>query len=144
MIVTDLSTPRRKGPKIVEQSPAAKSELTQSLMTLKPPTIVEEVCSSSHQAVYQIAGAVTSGMVIAECITVRHRKPYCQPIAASAQQLSDLIHRRQQLVDIQVAEKNRLARASTIVQADIEDHLNQLEQRIEIHRTPCGGKLGGR
>jgi transposase len=52
-------------------------------------------------------------------------------IAASAQQLSDLIHRRQQLVDIQVAEKNRLTRAAKIVQADIEEHLKQLEQRIE-------------
>ncbi|MGA7934675.1 MAG: IS110 family transposase [Kovacikia sp.] len=52
-------------------------------------------------------------------------------IAASAQQLSDLMHRRQQLVEIQVAEKNRLSRASKIVQADIEDHLKQLEHRIE-------------
>lgn len=52
-------------------------------------------------------------------------------IVASAQQLSDLVHRRQQLVEIQVAEKNRLARASKVVQADIEDHLKQLEQRIE-------------
>jgi transposase len=52
-------------------------------------------------------------------------------IAASAQQLSDLIHRRQQLVDIQVAEKNRLSRASKVVQADIEEHLKQLEQRIK-------------
>jgi transposase len=52
-------------------------------------------------------------------------------VAASAQQLSDLIHRRQQLVDIQVAEKNRLTRASTTVQADIEDHLKQLEERIK-------------
>lgn len=52
-------------------------------------------------------------------------------IAASAQQLSDLMHRRQQLVDIQVAEKNRLSRASKLVQADIEDHLKHLQQRIE-------------
>ena len=52
-------------------------------------------------------------------------------IAASAQQLSDLMHRRQQLVDIQVAEKNRLSRASKTVQADIEEHLQQLEQRLE-------------
>jgi transposase len=52
-------------------------------------------------------------------------------IAASAQELSDLMHRRQQLVAIQVAEKNRLTRASTAVRADIEDHLKQLEQRIE-------------
>lgn len=52
-------------------------------------------------------------------------------IAASAQQLSDMVHRRQQLVEIQVAEKNRLARASKVVQADIEDHLKQLEHRIE-------------
>jgi len=52
-------------------------------------------------------------------------------IAASAQQLSDLMHRSQQLVEIQVAEKNRLARASKTIQADIEDHLKQLEQRLE-------------
>lgn len=52
-------------------------------------------------------------------------------IATSAQQLSDLIHRRQQLVDIQVAEKNRLSRASKVVQADIEAHLKQLEQHLE-------------
>lgn len=55
-----------------------------------------------------------------------------QPIIApSAQQLSDLVHRRQQLVEIQVAEKNRLTRASKVVQADIEAHLKQLEHRIE-------------
>lgn len=52
-------------------------------------------------------------------------------IAAAAQQLSDLMHRRQQLVEIQVAEKNRLSRASKTVQADIEDHLKQLAQRLE-------------
>lgn len=55
-----------------------------------------------------------------------------QPVlAAAAQQLSDLMHRRQQLVEIQVAEKNRLSRASNTVQADIEDHLKQLAQRLE-------------
>jgi transposase len=52
-------------------------------------------------------------------------------IDACAQQLSDLMHRRQQLVDIQVAEKNRLSRASIAIQADIKDHLEQLKQRIE-------------
>lgn len=60
-----------------------------------------------------------------------------QPLnTASAQQLSDLVHRRQQLVEIQVAEKNRLTRAATVVQADIEDHLKQLEQRIESLNQP--------
>lgn len=52
-------------------------------------------------------------------------------ISASAQELRDLMHRRQQLVGIQVAEKNRLARASQSVRADIEDHLKQLEQRLD-------------
>lgn len=52
-------------------------------------------------------------------------------ITATAQQLSDLMHRRQQLVDIQVAEKNRLTRASKTIRADIEDHLKQLEHRLE-------------
>lgn len=55
-----------------------------------------------------------------------------QPMVTTAgQQLSDLMHRRQQLIEIQVAEKNRLSQASTIVQSDIKDHLKQLEQRIQ-------------
>jgi transposase len=53
------------------------------------------------------------------------------PIETTAQQLSELMHRRQQLVEIQVAEKNRLARASELIRADIEEHLQQLGQRIE-------------
>ena len=51
-------------------------------------------------------------------------------IAASAQPLSDLTHCRQQLVDMQVAEKNRPSRASSVVQADIEAQLQQIEDRI--------------
>lgn len=55
-----------------------------------------------------------------------------QPMLAPvAQQWSDLMHPRQQWVEIQVAEKNRLSRAATTVRADIEDHLKQLDQRIE-------------
>jgi transposase len=52
-------------------------------------------------------------------------------IAAAAQQLSDLMHRRQQLVEMQVAEKNRLSRASKTVQTDLAEQLQQLEHRIE-------------
>ncbi|UBF23765.1 IS110 family transposase [Kovacikia minuta CCNUW1] len=52
-------------------------------------------------------------------------------VAPIAQQLSDLMHRRQQLVEIQVAEKNRLARASQTVQPDIEEHLKHLAQRLD-------------
>lgn len=51
--------------------------------------------------------------------------------SASAQHLSELMHRRRQLVDIQVAEKNRLTQASQTIRADIPEHLQQLEQRIE-------------
>lgn len=53
------------------------------------------------------------------------------PVSATAQHLSDLTHRRQQLVEIQVAEKNRLSQAPSTVKADIEEHLQQLEQRIK-------------
>jgi transposase len=53
------------------------------------------------------------------------------PLAESAQQLSELMHRCGQLVEMQVAEKNRLARAAQSVRADIEDHLKQLEQRLD-------------
>ena len=55
-----------------------------------------------------------------------------QPIVApGAQQLSDLVRRRQQLVEMQVAEKNQLARATEVVQSDIKAHIEQIQQRIE-------------
>lgn len=55
-----------------------------------------------------------------------------QPIVAPhAQQLSDLVRRRQQLVAMQVAEKNRLNRASQAVLSDIKDHIEQMQKRIE-------------
>jgi len=60
-------------------------------------------------------------------------QPRTQPmVAASAQQLSDLVRRRQQWVEMQVAEKNRLSRASASVQTDIKAHIEQVQQRIEV------------
>jgi transposase len=53
------------------------------------------------------------------------------PIAATAQELSALVRRRQQLVALQVAEKNRLTRATAPVKADIQEHLAHLQQRLE-------------
>jgi transposase len=59
-------------------------------------------------------------------------QPQPQPLVApSAQLLSDLVRRRQQLVQMQVAEKNRLSRAAASVRADIKDHIQQMQQRIE-------------
>ena len=52
-------------------------------------------------------------------------------VAPQAQQLSDLVRRRQQLVEMQVAEKNRLSRASETVQLDIKAHIEEMKQRIE-------------
>jgi len=54
-----------------------------------------------------------------------------QIVDAQAQQLSDLVRRRQQLVEMQVAEKNRLSRASKTIEADITEHIEQLQGRIE-------------
>jgi transposase len=59
-------------------------------------------------------------------------QPRALPAAApGAQQLSDLVRRRQQLVEMLVSEKNRLARASELVRPDIEAHIEQMQQRIE-------------
>jgi len=52
-------------------------------------------------------------------------------VEASAQPLSDLVRRRQQLVEMQVAEKNRLSRASASVQTDIKAHSEPVHQRVE-------------
>lgn len=52
-------------------------------------------------------------------------------VAPEAQQMSALVRRRQQLVEMQVAEKNRLTRASQAIQKDIEAHIKELQKRIE-------------
>jgi transposase len=52
-------------------------------------------------------------------------------IAPEAQKLSDFVRRRQQLVEMQVAEKSRLSSVSDDVKSDIEEHLGQLQKRIE-------------
>jgi transposase len=48
-----------------------------------------------------------------------------------ARQLSELISRRRQLVEMQTAEKNRRARARGKALADIEAHLDYLDKRLE-------------
>ena len=59
-------------------------------------------------------------------------QPQSHPaVAPQAQQLSDLVRRRQQLVEMQVAEKNRLSRASQTVESDIKAHIEEMKQRIE-------------
>jgi transposase len=52
-------------------------------------------------------------------------------VTPEAQQMSDLVRRRQQLVEMQVAEKNRLTRASQAIQKDIKAHIEEMKQRIE-------------
>lgn len=52
-------------------------------------------------------------------------------VAAQSQQLSELVRRRQQLVEMQVAEKNRLHRASDTIKSDIHEHSQQIQKRIE-------------
>lgn len=55
--------------------------------------------------------------------------PYPVP-EALALQLIDVVSRRRQLVEILVAEKNRLSRASSIIRQDVSEHVEQLQQRI--------------
>jgi transposase len=58
-------------------------------------------------------------------------QPQPQPVVSpQAQKLSDLVRRRQQLVEMQVAEKNRLSRASGTVQLDIKAHIAELPPYI--------------
>lgn len=49
----------------------------------------------------------------------------------TARQLSELISRRRQLVEMQTAEKNRRSRARGKALADIEAHLDYLDKRLE-------------
>lgn len=52
-------------------------------------------------------------------------------ISAQAQLMSDLVRRRGQLVEMQVAEKNRLSRANPTLHTDIKEHIEQMQQRIK-------------
>lgn len=52
-------------------------------------------------------------------------------IEEAQQDLKDLVRRRSQLLSISVAEKNRLARASKLVKADIQAHLKELKARVK-------------
>ena len=49
----------------------------------------------------------------------------------TTQQLVDLVRRRRQLVEMRVAEQNRLDRASQAMRSDIHEHIQQLKERIE-------------
>ncbi len=49
---------------------------------------------------------------------------------AIALQLMDVVGRRRQLVEMLVAEKNRLSRASSAIRQDIAEHIKQLQERI--------------
>jgi transposase len=60
-------------------------------------------------------------------------EPQPQPqVSPDAQQLSDLVRRRQQLVEMPVAEKNRLTRAPQSVQADLQAPIQHLQGRIDV------------
>jgi transposase len=59
-------------------------------------------------------------------------KPQVLPIETEvARQLGELISRRRQLVEIQTAEKNRRSRARGKALADIEAHIEYLEDRLK-------------
>jgi transposase len=68
--------------------------------------------------------------VIARFGQATHPRPQA-PVTATAQQMSDLVRRRQQLVAIQVAEKNRLSHPHQSMASDIEQHLEYLQHRID-------------
>lgn len=50
---------------------------------------------------------------------------------ALTEQLSALVTRRRQVVEMLVAEKNRFSRAAEAVRQDLEEHIQQLQQRLE-------------
>lgn len=68
--------------------------------------------------------------VLADFARVMHPSPYRAPSEAE-QQLVELVTRRRQLVEMRVAEKNRLSRAPKFVQEDIQQHIDYLEQSIK-------------
>lgn len=70
-------------------------------------------------------------------------KPQCRPIKSSEQrELDELLGRRRQLVEMHVAEQNRLGQATTsAVQKEIKAHLAWLEKRISSTDTQLKDQL---
>ncbi len=59
-------------------------------------------------------------------------RPEIRPLKdAEAQELTDLLARRRQLVDMLTAEKNRLGTARKRVRKDIQEHITWLEKRLK-------------
>jgi transposase len=59
-------------------------------------------------------------------------RPEVRPLKdAEAQELTDLLARRRQLVDMLTAEKNRLGTARKRVRKDIQEHITWLEKRLK-------------
>ena len=54
-----------------------------------------------------------------------------KPLDENSQNLTDLVTRRRQLVEMQVAEKNRLSRSPENGKKDLEEHINYLQLKIE-------------
>jgi transposase len=72
--------------------------------------------------------------MLAQFGSISHLTPQVR-VATEAQTLSDLVRRRAQLVQHQVAEKNRLSSAPATIRADIEAHLAELKDRIDRFTT---------
>jgi transposase len=74
-------------------------------------------------------------------------RPQLRPLPdAATQQLSALLARRRQLVEMRTAETNRLAHAVEAVRSDIREHLRYLDKRIkeldrELHDRLRGSPL---
>ena len=68
--------------------------------------------------------------VIARFAAMVH-PPVREPQSAEHQQLSALVTRRRQLLEMRTAEKNRLSTCPDLMRTDIEEHLAWLDSRIE-------------
>lgn len=107
----------------------------QLVSALQAATIPVAIANPRKVKGFAIAlGKAKTDPLDAEVITrfAQTVQPEPQPVLApQAQQLSDLVRRRQQLVAMQVAEKNRLNRAPECVQSDIQAHIEQMQQHID-------------
>jgi len=69
-------------------------------------------------------------------------RPQIRPIRdAETQELTDLVARRRQLVDMATAEKNRLSMARKKVRKDIQTHIAWLERRIQDVDTDLSKRI---
>ena len=119
----------------VDYDEQAVSELVSSLLAVEPTTVLLEATGGLEVPLVSALAAAALPVVVVNPRQVRDFaeavRPPVRPLRdEDTQELNSLTTRRNQLMTMLVAEKNRLRRASHSVHPSIQSHIRWLEQEL--------------